>query len=59
MSNMSYCRFENTLADLEDCLQALADGVDVSETEKRAADRMAKVCQQYIEEHISWSRYEH
>ena len=26
MSNMSYCRFENTLRDYEDCLTALKNG---------------------------------
>ena len=25
MSNMSYCRFENTLRDMQDCLQAIYD----------------------------------
>ena len=25
MSNMSYCRFENTSRDLEDCIQAIQD----------------------------------
>jgi hypothetical protein len=25
MANMSYCRFENTLADLRDCLEALRE----------------------------------
>jgi len=25
MSNMSYCRFENTLADLQDCYEALQE----------------------------------
>ncbi len=25
MSNMSYCRFQNTLRDLKDCLDALCD----------------------------------
>ena len=28
---MSYCRFENTLADMRDCLYALEDGLDASE----------------------------
>lgn len=28
---MSYCRFENTLADMRDCLYALQDGLDVEE----------------------------
>ena len=31
MGNMSYCRFENTLADMEDCLHALENGLDAEE----------------------------
>ena len=31
MGNMSYCRFENTIADMRDCLYALQDGLDVEE----------------------------
>ena len=31
MGNMSYCRFENTLADMRDCLNALEDGLDAEE----------------------------
>ena len=26
MANMSYCRFENTVRDMRDCLNALEDG---------------------------------
>ena len=26
MSNMSYCRFENTSRDLEDCIEAIENG---------------------------------
>ena len=28
---MSYCRFENTLADMRDCLNALDNGLDAEE----------------------------
>ena len=28
---MSYCRFENTLADMRDCLYAIEAGLDVEE----------------------------
>ncbi len=28
---MSYCRFENTLADMRDCLYALENGLDAEE----------------------------
>jgi len=31
MGNMSYCRFENTLADMRDCLHAIENGLDVEE----------------------------
>ena len=31
MGNMSYCRFENTLADMRDCLHTLENGLDVEE----------------------------
>jgi|TARA_R100000808_G_C2072407_1_gene99394 phage tail tape-measure protein len=31
MGNMSYCRFENTLADMRDCLNALENGLDAEE----------------------------
>lgn len=47
MSNMSYCRFRNTLADLIDCQDALNehDGLDnLSEEEKRSAQRLIRVC---------------
>lgn len=30
MSNMSYCRFQNTLGDLQDCYEALGDMEDPS-----------------------------
>ena len=42
MSNMSYCRFENTLPDLEDCYQHLED--DLSDTEKEARERLIRKC---------------
>ena len=31
MGNMSYCRFENTLADMRDCLYTLENGLDAEE----------------------------
>ena len=31
MGNISYCRFENTLADMRDCLNALENGLDAEE----------------------------
>ena len=45
---MSYCRFENTLADMEDCLNALENGLDaeeLSEYEIRALRNFADVAE--------------
>ena len=49
MGNMSYCRFENTLADMRDCLYALQDGLDaeqLSEYEINALSEFADVARQ-------------
>ena len=50
MANMSYCRFRNTLEDLQDCVSALneiAEGAEeLSFEEKRAAKAMLQVCQE-------------
>ena len=43
MSNMSYCRFENTLDDLRDCYDSLDDELD-SESELRARAKLIKIC---------------
>jgi hypothetical protein len=50
MANMSYCRFENTLRDLDDCKFALEDlkphgGDDeLSDTEARAKKQLLQTC---------------
>lgn len=49
MANMSYCRFENTYGDLEDCVEALRNGKDISKSEKQYADRMRELCDEFIE----------
>lgn len=44
MSNMSYCRFENTYKDLQDCFEAL-DSLEISnENEKYYAKKLLKLC---------------
>ena len=50
--NMSYVRFENTLRDLKDCVEALElEGTeDLSESELDAAENLARVAKRYIEE---------
>lgn len=49
--NMSYCRFQNTLSALRDCEQAMADGDDLSEEEKKAKDRLIKICVRIAEDY--------
>lgn len=50
MSNMSYCRFQNTLADLDDCADALeamltgGDHDELSREEREAAIRLVERC---------------
>jgi len=44
MSNMGYCRFQNTLADLRDCYDHIEDVEDLSEEEARARKRIVKLC---------------
>ncbi len=54
MSNMSYCRFENTYPDLKDCWDAIRNGEadDLSESEQRAKKRLIKLCREIAEEYI-------
>ena len=47
MANMSYCRFQNTKKDLDDCITAL-ENLDInSKEEKKAAKHM-------IENFLDW-----
>jgi hypothetical protein len=41
MANMTYCRFRNTVEDLEDCYEAMEE--DVSSEEERARKRLIKL----------------
>jgi len=43
MPNMSYCRFQNTLGDLEDCYENI-DRNDMSNEELQARLRLIKLC---------------
>lgn len=51
MSNMSYCRFENTSNDLQECIDALA-GIkkfdELSDSEMQKAQEMYDQCQTYM-----------
>lgn len=55
--NMSYCRFENTVSDMEDCVEALrnAESIkelykDMSNYEKEAFKRFFELCAEITEE---------
>lgn len=47
MANMSYCRFENTLPDLMDCLEHIEDEL-TSKTEQRARDALVIICREIV-----------
>ncbi len=49
MPNMSYCRFVNTVGDLEDCYDALLDGDEISEAEIPYAERLIELCADILE----------
>lgn len=49
MSNMSYCRFENTLSDLRDCQAYLFDE-DLSKSEEQCRKRLIEVCKEIAAE---------
>lgn len=48
--NMSYCRFENTLRDLQDCAEHLHADLSGSASETRARRRLIELCQEIIDE---------
>ena len=43
MANMVYCRFQNTLADLDDCFDHINDR-DLSDAEKNARKHLLALC---------------
>jgi len=49
MSNMSYCRFRNTVGDLQDCYDNWDDMDEASEEpESKARARLLKICKQIV-----------
>ena len=48
MSNMSYCRFQNTLNDLKDC-ERVIDSEGLSEDENDARGRLIYLCARILE----------
>lgn len=51
--NMSYCRFQNTAQDLQDCYDNLDDS-ELSEAEAAARLRLIKLCQRIVAD-AEWS----
>lgn len=56
MSNMSYCRFQNTVRDLDDCKDAIEEAGDLdallaglSQEEHRAAEQLIGICREIVE----------
>lgn len=54
MPNMSYCRFENTLDDLDDCRGEMThcdsiEDMDLSPTELSALKQMVECCSEIVE----------
>ena len=56
MSNMSYCRYQNTLSDLRECRSAMAESSDpwqgLSKEESAALTKLVRLCRQIGEELI-------
>lgn len=44
MSNMSYCRFHNTLLDLRDCYESMKEDEPLSESELIARNKLVELC---------------
>ena len=50
MSNMGYCRFQNTVSDMDDCLEHMGDE-DLSEAEAEARIRMLKIAKEMVDDY--------
>jgi hypothetical protein len=50
MSNMSYCRFENTLGDLRDCYDHIDEDL-TSDHEIKARKRMIELCKRIVDDY--------
>jgi len=49
MANMSYCRFENTFRDLEDCHEHVDDDLDGSELRYRT--KLIELCRLIVDDY--------
>ncbi len=49
MPNMSYCRFRNTLSDLQDCYDTLLEDDNIESDEERvAAENLVELCKDIV-----------
>ena len=50
MGNMSYCRFENTARDVEDCIRAIEDGdvYDFSQWELNGFKKLIRLAEELL-----------
>jgi hypothetical protein len=44
MANMGYCRFQNTLNDLEECFDSMENDEELSESEEKAKEKLIQLC---------------
>ena len=51
MSNMSYCRFNNTLGDLRDCEENMDENAVSSESERKARFSLVKLCRKIADDY--------
>jgi hypothetical protein len=52
MSNMSYCRFRNTLHDLQDCYDNMdQDDSELSEEEREAREKLIVLCSEIVSDY--------
>lgn len=60
MSNMSYCRFQNTSLDLQDCIDAINGGEinDLSRDEQQAFIDLIMKCKEVAENFEDYNDYE-
>jgi hypothetical protein len=49
MANMSYCRFENTYRDLQDCYHNIVN--DLSEREHKYREQLFNLCMEFVKEY--------
>ena len=56
MSNMSYCRFENTANDLLDCITAIEEGEtdDLNSYERTGMANLLKLAERLLEMRDEW-----